>query len=33
MLEVGFEPTHPKIMVLETIALDHSAIPALFIVM
>ena len=28
MLEVGFEPTHPKITELESAALDHSAIQA-----
>ena len=28
MLEVGFEPTHPKILRPERSALDHSAIQA-----
>ena len=28
MVEKGFEPLHPKIVVLETTALDHSAIQA-----
>ena len=28
VLEVGFEPTHPKITELESAALDHSAIQA-----
>ncbi len=28
LLEVGFEPTHPKITELESAALDHSAIQA-----
>ncbi len=28
MPEVGFEPTHPKIIELKSTALDHSAIDA-----
>ena len=28
MPEVGFEPTHPKIIELKSTALDHSAIQA-----
>lgn len=29
LLEVGFEPTHPKITELKSAALDHSATQAL----
>ena len=32
VLEVGFEPTHPKITELESAALDHSAIQASHII-
>ena len=30
MTDVGFEPTHPKILVPKTSALDHSAIRPIF---
>ena len=30
LLEVGFEPTHPKITELKSAALDHSAIQAIY---
>ena len=31
LLEVGFEPTHPKIIELKSTALDHSATQAILI--